>query len=105
MNDRSAILMIMTSELGLILKTVVGIIGGILIALGWLPASSKDAFTVDASTVAGYAITIISTFYLLEHALLKVKDDLQYAPEEPVTKTAPEAATVTPEPTPTPPAQ
>lgn len=96
MNDRSAILMIMTSELGLILKTVVGIIGGILIALGWLPASSKDAFTIDASTVAGYVITIISTFYLLEHALIKVKDDLQYAPEEPATTTT-TPAPVTPE--------
>ena len=70
--------------------------GGLLVATGFLPTETKDAFTVDASTAAGYIVTIISTVYLLEHALIKVKDDLQYSPEE---SDPPTVTTVTPEPT------
>lgn len=82
MSDRSAILLIMTAEQGMIVKTIVGILGGLLISTGYLPSESKDVFTVDSTTAAGYIITIISTVYLLEHALLKVKDDLQYTDED-----------------------
>ena len=90
---------VMSTEVSFIVKTVLGILGGLLIATGFLPAESKDAFTSDASTAAGYIVTIISTVYLLEHALIKVKDDLQYS-DEPTT----EVTVNTPPETPAPPA-
>ena len=66
----------MTAETSFITKTIIGIIVGLLISTGVLPAESKDAFSSDAATVAGYIITILSTAYMLEHALVKLKGDL-----------------------------
>ncbi len=87
MKEEVIALIVMSNETGFIIKTVVGIVGGLLISTGFLPAGTKDAFTVDASTAAGYIVTIISTIYLLEHALVKVKDDLQYTTEPDTTTT------------------
>ena len=104
MKEEVIALIVMSNETGFILKTIVGIIGGLLISTGYLPAGTKDAFTVDATTAAGYIVTIISTIYLLEHALIKVKDDLEYGTEEPTIPATPETSTETVTPAPTPPA-
>lgn len=89
MKEVIAYIIAMSNETSFIVKTIVGILGGLLISAGFLPAETKDVFTTDATTATGYIITIISTFYLLEHALIKVKDDLQYTdePEKPATPT------------------
>lgn len=96
------ILIVMSNETSFIIKTAVGIVGGLLISAGFLPAETRDAFTTDASTATGYIITIISTIYLLEHALVKVKDDLMYTdePSSPVTTNVTQVTT-TPTETPT----
>lgn len=65
----------MNAETSFIAKTAIGILAGLLISTGVLPAESKDAFSTDAATAAGYIITILSTAYMLEHALVKVKSD------------------------------
>lgn len=95
------ILIVMSNETSFIIKTIVGIAGGLLISAGLLPAETKDAFTTDATTATGYIITIVSTIYLLEHALIKVKDDLQYT-NEPETPTTVTTNTTVVQPTPTP---
>lgn len=95
-------LTIMSVDTSFILKTILGILGGLLISTGILPAESKDVFTTDATTASGYIITIVSTIYLLEHALVKVKDDLMYTTETPAeTPTTPTAPVTPTTPTPT----
>lgn len=66
----------MTSELKLTVSTIVGIIVGLLTATGHLNATDTNQTQNDIISGIGSVITIVSTLYLFEHQLEKVKADL-----------------------------
>jgi len=79
---------VMSADSSLLIRSIVGVLAGLLIASGYLPSETKDAFINDASTVGGISLTIISLVYALEHALLKVKNDLKDPSSPSVTVTS-----------------
>jgi hypothetical protein len=85
---------IMSSEYSLLIKTIVGVVAGILMSNGYLAPDSKDAFVTDASTVGGIILTIVSLIYPLQHALTKAKADLTKTKSTNVTTQEATASTV-----------
>lgn len=85
----------MSESTALLLKTLGGIITGLLVSSGHLDVGNQDAFSQNINTMAGAVVTILSAFYLLEHAFQSAKEELKWAykPEDIPVKTV---TTVTP---------
>ena len=93
---------LMSEGTALFLKALGGIVTGLLVGSGHLDAGNQDAFSQNIQTATGAIVTILSAFYLLEHAFQSAKEELRWS-YTPDTKTpAPETTTVTPETTPAP---
>lgn len=73
----------MSAELQLFLKAIGGVLTGLLISSGHLSAASQDSFSQNIDTIAGAIVTILSSFYLLEHAFASAKEELKwtYSPD------------------------
>ncbi len=86
---------IMSEGTALFLKALGGIVTGILVGTGHLDTSNQDAFSQNIQTATGAIITIISAFYLLEHAFQSAREELKwnYTPD---TKTPAPSATTEP---------
>lgn len=74
---------IMSEGTALFLKALGGILTGILVASGHLDANNQNTFSQSVDTIAGAIVTILSSFYLLEHAFQSAKEELKwsYTPE------------------------
>lgn len=97
--------LLMSESTQLFLKALGGIVTGLLVSTGHLDATNQDAFSQNINVFAGAIVTIISAFYLLEHAFASAKEELKwnYTPD---TKTdASTTTTMTTEPTVETPAQ
>lgn len=104
MQEELANTILMSEGTTLFIKALGGIVTGILVASGHLDVSNQDALSQNIQTGAGAIVTIISAYYILEHAYQAAKEELKwtYTPEQ---KT--EGSTTTTEPqntTPAPPA-
>lgn len=73
----------MSESTALFLKALGGILTGLLVGTGHLDATNQDQFSQNIQTIAGATVTILSTFYLLEHAFQSAKAELKwsYTPE------------------------
>ena len=87
--------LLMSESTQLFLKALGGIVTGLLVSTGHLDATNQDAFSQNINVFAGAIVTIISAFYLLEHAFASAKEELKwnYKSEEIPVKTV---TTVTP---------
>ena len=79
---------LMSEGTALFLKALGGIITGLLVATGHLDTANQDTFSQNIQTGAGAIVTIISAFYLLEHAFQSAKAELDRGTQTtPVTST------------------
>lgn len=93
---------IMSEGTTLFIKALGGIVTGILVGSGHLDVANQDAFSQTIQTGAGAIVTIISAYYLLQHAYDSAREELKWTYSPDNKPTTPETP-VTPE-TPTPPA-
>lgn len=95
---------LMSEGTALFLKALGGIITGLLVGTGHLDASNQDQFSQNIQTAAGAIVTIISAYYLLEHAFQSAKEELKWNYTSDTKPVTPETTPVIQEPTPAPPA-
>lgn len=69
---------LMSESTTLFLKALGGIVTGLLVSTGHLDANNQDAFSQNINTMAGAVVTVISAFYLLEHAFASAKEELKW---------------------------
>ncbi len=104
MKEELAYTYLMSEGTALFLKAIGGIVTGLLVGTGHLDAANQDVFSQDIQAGAGAIVTIISAYYLLEHAFASAKEELKWNYTPDAKPNTPETTTVTPEATPAPPA-